>query len=304
MTNDGRSLEDVVTLIEGQAGPRGFRVERRKPVYSETGVQIAEFDILLIGQIGTAPVTFLIECRDRPSEGPAPAAWIEQLIGRRTRFRFDKVMAVSSTGFSEGAVAAARDAGIEVRTLDNLTPEEVVDWLPPNAPVLIRHGMPTAARIYAWAKEGTKERLVSLKSDAANLVCDGSGERVSISTLWDRLVNQNSVWASVPEGGPPVQRTVVVGDHLAERFSVEIDGAAVPVERLEVDATLHAYFPRMPLVQAAEYSGPGDSSCGGKERYARLGRWEGPAEGPIAAITLIGHIKRSGDIEPPAPTDD
>ena len=105
--NDGKPLEWLISLIEGHAAPSGFSVETRKPVF-EDGVQIAELDIVVTGRVGTAPFKGLIECRDRPSEGAAPAAWIEQFFGCRRRFNFTSVMAVSTTGFAPGAVTLTR----------------------------------------------------------------------------------------------------------------------------------------------------------------------------------------------------
>ena len=83
---DGQQLEQWVAMIESHLSPKGFTVERRTPVRNDAGVQIAEFDIVIRGPIGTTEVAWLIECRDRPSEGPAPGGWIEHLVGRRSRF--------------------------------------------------------------------------------------------------------------------------------------------------------------------------------------------------------------------------
>ncbi len=125
---DGTELENFVADLERLLLPAGFRVELRRRQYNADGVQLAEFDVIVSGRLGSTPVQWLIECRDRPSEGPAAGAWIEQLVGRRTRFHFDKVMAVSTTGFAPGASEFAREQGIELRTVTRLTPTDVLDW--------------------------------------------------------------------------------------------------------------------------------------------------------------------------------
>lgn len=125
---DGTELENFVADLERLLLPSGFRADLRRREYNAHGIQLAEFDIIVSGRLGSSSVQWLIECRDRPSEGPASGAWIEQLVGRRTRFHFDKVMAVSTTGFAPGAIVFAREQGIELRTVNRLTPADVVEW--------------------------------------------------------------------------------------------------------------------------------------------------------------------------------
>ena len=128
MDTNGKQLERLVALIEKLYLPEGFEITTNEKVYDD-GVQIAEFDIEIRGRLGTTEVRWLIECRDRPTEGPAPSSWIEQLVGRRGRFGFNKVTAVSTTGFAKGASDFAKREGIETRQVKALTPEDFADWL-------------------------------------------------------------------------------------------------------------------------------------------------------------------------------
>lgn len=112
----GRELEQLVKRLEEKLLPAGFSVAANTRV-SDAGVQLAEFDLLVQGRLGSSDIRWLIECRDRPSDGAAPVEWIEQLVGRRQRFHFDKVFAVSTTGFSEAAERYASDERIVLRTL-------------------------------------------------------------------------------------------------------------------------------------------------------------------------------------------
>src|SRR6516225_6347706 len=101
MAKDGKQLEGLVRYIEEQLLPMGFKVEPNVRVYDEDGDQTGEFDVQITGKLGAGSIRWLIECRDRPSSGPQPGAWIEQLVARRDRFNFDKVTAVSTTGFAK-----------------------------------------------------------------------------------------------------------------------------------------------------------------------------------------------------------
>jgi hypothetical protein len=94
MSKDGKFLENLVRQIEELLLPNGFSVKANSRVFNDEGIQIAEFDIEIRGRLGSADISWLIECRDRPAGGPAPGSWIEQLVGRRDRFGFNKVTAV------------------------------------------------------------------------------------------------------------------------------------------------------------------------------------------------------------------
>ena len=126
--SDGKQLEALVAFVEEKMLPEGFSVETNQRVYNDEGIQIAEFDVEVRGRLGTTELAWLIECRDRPGSGPAPGSWIEQLVGRRSRFGFNKVTAVSTTGFTEGAREFAGQQGIELRIVEALTPD-AFSWL-------------------------------------------------------------------------------------------------------------------------------------------------------------------------------
>ncbi|MCR5863405.1 restriction endonuclease [Flavobacterium sp. J372] len=127
--NDGKKLEGLVAFIEKTFIAEGCEVITNDKVYNDQGEQIAEFDAIISKPIDGGTYKWLIECRDRPSSGAAPASWIEQLFGRKERFKFDKVTAVSTTGFSPGARDRADFGGIELREMKELSPNEFGDWL-------------------------------------------------------------------------------------------------------------------------------------------------------------------------------
>jgi hypothetical protein len=121
MDKTGKEVEELVHGIEQQLLPQGFKVEPRQRVFDDAGQQVAELDLVISGALGSSSVRWLIECRDRPSEGSAPVAWIEQLVGRRERLQFDKVFAVSTTGFSSAAKDFAKSKGVILRTVMRFT---------------------------------------------------------------------------------------------------------------------------------------------------------------------------------------
>lgn len=68
----------------------------------------------------------LIECRLR--KAPQDVQWIECLMGRRISLGAQSVIAVSSSGFTSGALAKARQYGIITRDLQRLTDKELESW--------------------------------------------------------------------------------------------------------------------------------------------------------------------------------
>lgn len=79
MPTSGKALELIVKVVEDILLPKGFTVSVREKIFNEEGVQIAELDVIVSGKLGSSQVDWLIECRDRPTEGSAPVSWIEQL---------------------------------------------------------------------------------------------------------------------------------------------------------------------------------------------------------------------------------
>ena len=71
MSRDGKRLESLVAFVEKTLVPEGFSVTTSDRVFNDDGVQIAEFDVLIQGKIGTSDFQWLIECRDRPASGAA-----------------------------------------------------------------------------------------------------------------------------------------------------------------------------------------------------------------------------------------
>jgi len=71
-------------------------------------------------------LTTHVECRFRKER--QDVTWIEELIGRRASLRADCVMAVSASGFTEGAVRKAEVHGITLHDLKDLSRNDVLNW--------------------------------------------------------------------------------------------------------------------------------------------------------------------------------
>lgn len=67
-----------------------------------------------------------VECRDHQSR--QDVQWIEELIGRRASLKADAIIAVSSSGFTAGALSKAKNYGIIACDLRTLTDREIQGW--------------------------------------------------------------------------------------------------------------------------------------------------------------------------------
>lgn len=235
MKNSGKHLEQFVKQIEALLIPHGFTIESGERLFGDDGVQIAEFDIVISGKVGSAPFKMLIECRDRPSDGPVPASWIEQLVGRRTRFKFDKVVAVSTTGFTRGAEEFANNEQIELRSVETLTLDAVADWF--NFRVFARAGMLSHVECHIFNEGLSNEmnkKLASippLDTKTLMLIKANTGEAVSIAAIWHDVFERNETIFNDMNCDETKQITVPVKyDDPIERYQLPTEYGLFPID--------------------------------------------------------------------------
>jgi hypothetical protein len=68
----------------------------------------------------------LVECRLHQKK--QDVKWIEELIGRKVSLRADAIIAVSASGFTDGAIKKAKAYGIFLRDLLSLAEDEIRLW--------------------------------------------------------------------------------------------------------------------------------------------------------------------------------
>lgn len=262
MRDDGKRLESLVRQIESLLLPEGFSVRGNARLHSDDGTPLAEFDIEIRGRLGSAEISWLIECRDRPSAGPAPAAWIEQLDGRRRRFGFNKVTAVSTTGFAEGATLFAKSVGIDLRSVSQLTAADVQQWL--------ALGHINSIRTYTHFDEIKLFPLPDesdARKEALAKVLRASGSKANIlrSAKTQKMISAFDLCAS-----GATQNLEVLAKRFAESPSqgiriifrlseedqvfINTEGGEVQIVRIDAVVTRSVTETRIPLREISEYS--------------------------------------------------
>lgn len=261
MAVDGKHLEALVALIEKLHLPAGFKISTNEHVYNDQGVQIAEFDVQVEGRVGTTDLKWLIECRDRPSDGAAPCSWIEQLIGRKQRFKFNKVTAVSTTGFSPGVPELAEKEGIELREVRGLIPEDVSSWLLIESMPLIEpsyrliHATLFAATDESEPRRQLFDEIVTSKPNESILWHTENREHYTIKQAFQAALHEKKeLFDAVEPGGPArplVLRVLYPNDN--SHFVVNTELGNVRVCRIDFQAELSVTTTHVPVTRLSDY---------------------------------------------------
>lgn len=261
MTADGKRLESLVAFVEKIMLPLGFAVTTNDRVFNDEGVQIAEFDIQIRGRVGKSDFAWLIECRDRPSSGPAPGAWIEQLVGRRLRFNFNKVTAVSTTGFAIGATEFALLQGIELREVNALSVEAFSDWLQMryitsrvrhttllSASFLLDESTPKALH------DALGQALPAIDGNSKVLRSSSTGDLTTPSFAFSGMVGANEhLFEGLAPNGPPKSVTLHAEYPTDDHFVIDTKAGSVSVPVIVFVGELRLKESQLPVVFSGEY---------------------------------------------------
>ncbi len=260
MSSDGKQLEALVAFVERDLLPVGFVVKSNERIFNDEGIQIAEFDIEINGKVGSTTISWLIECRDRPGHGAAPGSWIEQLVGRKTRFGFNKVTAVSTTGFASGAMDFAAQQGIELREVASLNPLEFKDWLQVSEIQQIKRI--TDLKHATIIVDPSESR--ALQKAAAKTIRDANGnDAILVSSSSGECVNLSQAFFCAIQSIDDAFKSVVIGkpiqihlnaDYLEDNhFSIETLRGRVKITEIHFIGELRIEETAIPLIKTAEY---------------------------------------------------
>ncbi len=263
MSKSGKELESFVRQIEKTLLPTSFTVKGNERIFNDDGIQIAEFDIEIRGRLGSTDIAWLIECRDRPGQGPAPGSWIEQLVGRRQRFGFNTVTAVSTTGFADGAVQFATASNIELRTVRELTVDDIVDWFRiEHMTLLVRGGSLDHATLVIApeqpdeVKNAFEMAVHGKRLNEPFLISTETGKQVRAVDAFSVAISKtDQFYNGVEPGGPPKPiRLLAKYTNDASHFVVTTSRGNVRITEIYFIGTLSVKAERIPIERIREYS--------------------------------------------------
>ena len=139
-----QQFEQLVARIEADASPLGLTVTSPDRIRCQITGRLREVDASVRTQIGTSRILVTIECRKRRIK--QDVTWIEQLATKKHAIGATKTIAVSSSGFSPEAEAAARHHGIDLRRLSAVSAAEINELIRLDV-VLFTHKRCALARV-------------------------------------------------------------------------------------------------------------------------------------------------------------
>jgi hypothetical protein len=118
-----KEFEKLISKIHSILEPDGTNVIWNDHIPDpDNPKQPRQIDITIIRQ----DKTIRIECRNHKE--PQDVTWIEELIGRRLSLQIDEIIAVSASGFTQGAKKKADSFNIEIKELQSLKDEDIYNW--------------------------------------------------------------------------------------------------------------------------------------------------------------------------------
>lgn len=140
MTN-GKTFEKTVSLIEDVLKANSeTSVKHNKNIVDQIGVK-RQIDVYIESNLNGHSIKVAIECKDHKSK--IKIEDIDSFDSKTKRLAVDKRVYVSRNGYQSGAVETAKAVGIELCTLQDLSPHAVASWVNPT-------GMSVTNRIYEF----------------------------------------------------------------------------------------------------------------------------------------------------------
>jgi len=121
----GRALELLVRRLEDLYVGQGVVISSPDYLVGQRSGKKRQVDVTLRAQVGSSTVVVAIECKDRSR--PLDVEDMEQLCNKFRDIAVRNGVVVSTSGYTDGAIAIAAHEGVETRTLDDVG-HRALDW--------------------------------------------------------------------------------------------------------------------------------------------------------------------------------
>lgn len=123
MSEESDNFEKLISRIHKLLEGEDVYVEWNEKIPDpDNPCQMRQIDVL----VKKGEETCIIECRLHKEK--QNVKWIEELIGRRISFQANTIIAVSSSGFTTGAIKKANRYGVILKEMKSLSDKEIQSW--------------------------------------------------------------------------------------------------------------------------------------------------------------------------------
>jgi len=217
--------------------------------------QLREVDILIESRVGTSNISIILECRDRKSK--QDTTWIEQLNSKLKDLKADKIIAVSSSGFSKPALEKAKRYGIETRTFGEIDKTIIESWWQVNhidfisKQFRIVHFYP-----HLEDKDFFKKFTVPANPEEKYILVISENRLLSITDLFRENCNQiKRLWGSLIPNGKMSRDQINFNCNIPEReLQFVFNKERSKILRIEFVVDLFVVGEKIPMSKVSNYS--------------------------------------------------
>ena len=215
MVPEWRQFEKLVARIEADADPLGLVVTSPDHIRCKITGRLREVDAS-IRMKNTEDCFITIECRRRGHK--QDVTWIEQLATKKRAIGAIHTIAVSSSGFTNGAIEVAQHYGIDLRTLSEVSAKEINQMMRLDF-VLFTHKRCAPVRVALRPFKTEPWKIPDNNSESELLLLDNTDiwapifrnveteAKWSINDLWLQLQDAADPFVGIKKGEPMVVRT-------------------------------------------------------------------------------------------------
>ena len=196
-----RSFELLVSRIEHALAGESVTVKSPDSIPCITTGRHREVDVSIRTWVGSAEILITVECRDRVAV--QDVTWIEQLAAKKKNIGAAKTIAVAASGFSTEATRIARENGIDLRILDEITDQDIKSWIGMVGMVHVFKdcGLAGSPEIHFFLETGDEPQEMTGQnaSSSQHIFTGPSGESLSLNDIWLRADDQGKVFDRIPK---------------------------------------------------------------------------------------------------------
>lgn len=282
MARKGRDLERLVSILERGMASADVAVRSPDYVVDSVSKEKREVDVTIRQKTHVGEMLTIVECRDRKATDDV--TWIEQLATKAKDVRAMRVLAVSSSRFSKGAQLKATHYGIELRTMDEISNEDLQNWIVPSSLITIvqRHSIVGMTLI---SRDALLENMHLHFDSNAKYFIHANGQQLSTNDLFNGIPKLGSYWP--PDNEQQVKKM--------QKFLVDLREASVffkvgqqlaKIDGIKMQVELWNDIQETPSMKMFTYSSEHERLVGGSKFRVMLKGNE---------FSLIAHTTRRND---------